>query len=263
VEAELEKLRKDRRILPTGEDELSRWYAKLSQKSFTQSADYPQHIERLELWRGEVPGTSTPLVVMAAAYIKFAWEARGGGYANTVTPEGWRLFGERIDIAHELLNEALLMEIKDPEVYCQLLVVAKAKGLPVEQARGWVEAGRKIDPTYFKLYRNMTGYLLPKWSGQSGDIEEFASEVARDVGGDNGLLAVAHIAWEVHNAERLNIDPLFWGKFDRGLLAQAGEKCAQTYPESPYLIELGALCAVAAQDHSLARRLQPAVAAWA
>jgi Fur family transcriptional regulator, ferric uptake regulator len=56
-------------------------------------------------------------VALAAAYLRFAWKARGGGYANKVVPEGWKTFRERVQRTQEVLEEPRSLPAKDPERY--------------------------------------------------------------------------------------------------------------------------------------------------
>ena len=54
------------------------------------------HLARLEKWRAQYPQSITVYTTLAATYVNYAWQARGNGYANTVTDEGWQLFRDRI-----------------------------------------------------------------------------------------------------------------------------------------------------------------------
>jgi hypothetical protein len=63
------------------------------------SSNKPQHEEffrRIEkpMFR-HWPDSWASLLHKGRFYIKHAWQARGSGYADTLTEEGWRLFAER------------------------------------------------------------------------------------------------------------------------------------------------------------------------
>jgi hypothetical protein len=45
-------------------------------------------------------------VALALAYLDYASDARGTGYANTVSETGWKLFSERTAEARRILKEA-------------------------------------------------------------------------------------------------------------------------------------------------------------
>jgi WD40 repeat protein len=259
VEQELERLRQERKSRPLAMHDLYDWYGRLSSPAFTQSVDYPQHFERLGTWREEVPDSSTRLVVLARAYLEYAWKARGTGLAYTVTEAGWEQFQIRVSEARRLLDAAVKLGVKDGEAYNLYLIAARAEGLSKEQARAWVDEGRKVDPTYYYIYSSMADYLLPRWHGEPGDIEQFANEIARELPGDDGADAFGHIAWCNNNYERPFSRTLFGGGYDRGQLARAAKVMAQRYPDSHELMNFAALCAFAVQDHEVAGRIEPLI----
>jgi WD40 repeat protein len=102
----------------------------------------------------------------------------------------------------------------------------------------------------------MAEYLLPRWYGQLGDVEKFAAEAVQLLPGEDGLDVYGHIAY-VMNQYDPNL--LFWGQFDRELLSKAAEVLVKRYPGARNVVPFAALCAIAAQNHSVARRIRPAV----
>ena len=56
----------------------------------------------------EDPG---PRLLAGFRSVDFAWEARGNGLANTVTPEGWKLFRERLVLARQQAVNAAVSSI--------------------------------------------------------------------------------------------------------------------------------------------------------
>src|SRR5262249_52980489 len=53
-----------------------------------------------------LPDSSVALTFKGKYHITWAWEARGGGWANTVTQDGWKLMRERLAVAQEALEKA-------------------------------------------------------------------------------------------------------------------------------------------------------------
>ena len=256
LEAEFDRLRQDRKERPQAMHELSDWYERVSSPSFTESKNFLDHFERLKSWRDVNPDSSTRLVALAKTYIAYAWAARGGGWAYTVTPEGWEQFHGRLTEARRLLEQAIEMGVQDGEAYALLIEVAKAEALPDEQARQWLNEGQKLDPGYAWMYARMAEYLLPRWHGQPGDVERFAAEMTRELPGDDGLDAFAHIAWQVNRYDRTT---LWWGQYDRPLLGKSARVLAQRYPSAPLMVNFAAQCAYAAQDQSAAREIAPLI----
>jgi hypothetical protein len=259
VEADLETLRQSRKNDPGAAHQLSDFYDELVDPAFTRSKDIPEHCTKLAAWRKELPDSATPLVVLGRVHLAYAWQARGSGFANTVTEEGWELFHGRMGEARRLFEQAVKMGVKDAEAHRQLIEVAKSQDLDKEQARAWLDEGRKVDPKYPFLYIAMAEYLLPRWHGEPGEVEKFANEVPRLVPGDDGLEAMALIAFVVSRYDGPLDSTLLFGEYDRSLLVKGAEVLAQRYPRSRRHVQFAALCTWIAQDHAAACRIRPAV----
>jgi hypothetical protein len=102
------------------------------------------------------------LVMKAKMLIRFAWDARGDGYADTVTPEGWRLFEERLALARKDLQLAWDTDPSDGNICAEMIQATAAVGLPSEV---WFQRGKLADPTCSELYIKETWSLLPQWGG--------------------------------------------------------------------------------------------------
>jgi hypothetical protein len=256
IEEILGKLRQERAERVQARNDLESWYTYLASPRYSQSADVPDHAAKLGEWRRKIPDSPTPYIVLAKTYISYAWQARGSGTADKVTQEGGQLFDTRIAEAHRLLERALKLNPQDGEIYAALIEVAKAEGLPRAETEALLEAGMKLDPTYTGMYKEMAVYLLPRWHGEHGDIEEFAANVLRKIPGDDGLDHYGHIAYAVNG-----YDPrlMFWGRFDRQTLVKAAEVLVQRYPRARNLPCFAALCTMAANDREAARRIRPVV----
>jgi hypothetical protein len=256
IERILNKLRLERQDRPQAYDDLRSWYNFLAHPAYSASADFPTHIQAMDEWRQELPKSATALVVLADIWINYAWEARGRGFADTVTPDGQELFRERMAKARQLLEQAIEMGARDGQAYASLIVVAKAEGWNKVETRKLVEAGRQVDPAYFAIYTSMAEYLLPRWHGEAGDVERFALETANALPGEDGLDAYCHIAYTIHQYEP---ELLYFGRYDRDLLAAAAEVVVVRYPHAANIVPFAALCTLAAQKHGAARRIEPFV----
>ena len=102
-------------------------------------ADWNAHMERLKRWIAFRTDSSTPRVALAGAYLGFAWKARGNGMADTVTAEGWKLFGERVQKAKDTLVQARSFSTQDPHWYHVMQTVALAQDWDKKQAEQLLE----------------------------------------------------------------------------------------------------------------------------
>lgn len=138
-------------------------------------------IEDLEAWRAARPRSITAPVALAYAYTAWAWYARGSGAAVTVTKEGRRHFHERLQRAHEVLDEARALDARCPYWYSAALTVALGEGWPRASVMAVYRDGVAADPQCWILHDKMAAYLLPRWYGQPGEWEQFALEITRDL----------------------------------------------------------------------------------
>ena len=148
--------------------------------------DWNNLISHLEKWLSANPKSITAPVALAEAYINFAWHARGDGYSDTVTQSGWKLFGQRIEHAKKILDDASSLAAKCPHWYLAMQSVARAEGWDVGKSTELVNEATAVAPDYYYFYRSLAEYMLPKWGGEEGDAAKFAEQSANRLGGTNG-----------------------------------------------------------------------------
>jgi hypothetical protein len=104
-----------------------------------------------------------------------ACKARGGGYAPTVTREGWKSFGERLALAREHLERA--NDIDKTLPHAAALLITIAVGQSSSDAEKWFReaTARQIDSgTAYKRYRWV---VQPRWGGSVPAQLAFAKRV--------------------------------------------------------------------------------------
>lgn len=160
-----------------------------------EPVQYPQHptqedwtnlLQRLQRWQAARPESITARVALAWAYVGYAADARGDGYANTVSESGWKLFGDRIAQAKRILDEASALPTKCPAWYVVMLLVARNQGWDVTKQRALFDEAMNLEPGYYYYARVLASSLLPKQSGDPGDTEKFTQEIADQIGRDQG-----------------------------------------------------------------------------
>lgn len=150
------------------------------------SEDWEHALRRLQEWASEKPKSVTARVALAWVYEQYAWDARGGGYADTVSNSGWRLFEERVNMAKQALGQAAGLPTKCPEWYVIMLEIGQDQGWDKSAMQSLFEKGFTFEPGYYYPIRAMGNYLQPKWGGEKGDTERFVAQIADRVGGDEG-----------------------------------------------------------------------------
>lgn len=185
-------------------------------------AGYQAHIERLKRWAEAYPESATAKIALADTYIAYADLARGTGYANTVTEEGWRLHGERTAMAASILADAAKMKEKDPYWYYVMGQVARGQGWDKQLESALLDAGMAFEPGFYHLYRLHTIFLLPKWYGEPGEAEAFADAISNHVGGKQGKFVYFEIASILTcqcDSDESDIENLSWPKIKEGYAA--------------------------------------------
>ncbi len=156
-----------------------------------------EFLDAFARWQEAYPKSVTPRIAEAIVHVNYAWDARGGGYANTVTDEAWRRFFKELDEADSLLLEAERLSQDDPHLYETMLRTLLGKSTSKTQMEDVLQKGVAITRDYDHLYRRATIYLLPRWHGSAGEVVAFAERAAdmtRETRGEAMYAVVASAA---------------------------------------------------------------------
>jgi hypothetical protein len=196
---ELEKVadeyRTNKTRLPSGFWKLYNFYEGVeAPRASSTGRDWELHLARLEKWRAQSPQSITAHTALAAAYVKYAWQARGSGYGNTVTEEGWQLFRERLHKAEGYVEDARKLPSVDPHLDYVNLILARGLGWEWPRYNAVFDDAVKREPGYMYLYFQKATYALPRWSGKRGDVEKFALAAMRLTPKTDGKAMYARLA---------------------------------------------------------------------
>jgi Domain of unknown function (DUF4034) len=221
LDAVADQLRSQRSRFRGGAWQLRVFYGAVSPAGPQTATDaaWETQVARLQEWMDAEPASVTPRIALADAYLAYAWKARGNGFANTVTPDGWKLFGERVALAKSTLDQAQKLNNSDPESFRAMQTVALAQGWPREQVDALVDAALSAEPGYFYFARAETNYLLPKWYGKPGEAEAFAARVADRIGGPEGDATYFLIAAGINCCRKTQAPALEWARVRQGYSA--------------------------------------------
>lgn len=190
LEAEATRLRGGERM-PDGLWRLPNFF-----EGITEAADAKGPAEfdrRIDEWGKAFPESQTVPVVRAKWWVRQAWNARGNGYAHTVSPGGWKRFEEGLAKARAALESMPLESVQCPHWYRVLLTVALGECWDDARQKALFEAGVARWPDYYDFYFARAQYLLPRWHGAQGDWEKFALGLAEK--GGEGPMLYARIVW--------------------------------------------------------------------
>ena len=126
LEALAAQLRTERGRFGNGSWKIVQFYESLGCRSDEPESMWQLHARIHENWDTAKPRSITAHVAHADFLNEYAWHARGSGFANTVTKEGWRLFSERLAKAKELLDKSADFEPKCPVWWRVRMTVARS-----------------------------------------------------------------------------------------------------------------------------------------
>jgi hypothetical protein len=152
----------------------------------------------LQHWGTTIPSSITARVALAEFYHAYAWRARGGGYADTVSAEAWKVFQSRATQAYSTLVEAAKLPDTCPHWFFVMLEVARDLDWSKEQTQQLFDRAVAFDPSYYHSYREYALQHLPKWGGEPGEAEAFAEESYRQIGGRQGAFVYFEIATVIY-----------------------------------------------------------------
>jgi hypothetical protein len=170
-----------------------------------------------QAFAAEDRGNAQAQVLDGSFYTKDAWCARGYGYANTVTPEGWRLFADRLARANGILNGVYTQNPKEPGVATGMMTVVLGQEKPRDQMELWFQRGIQADGNVFEIYMDKRWYLLPRWYGTDQDVWNFGLECAQsdDWAAKIPMLLVEGIEDRAENDSDVFTQPEIWDPLEK------------------------------------------------
>lgn len=116
-------------------------------------------------------------MLLARAHVNLAWQERGGGYAGTVTEQGWRGFGKHLAKARSLLLQAWHERPDLPEAaHDQIAVTMGAEGVAGEDPRFWFDRAVAADFDMPNAYSALLWAMRPRWGGSHELMLQFGRE---------------------------------------------------------------------------------------
>jgi len=104
------------------------------------------------------------LVLEGEREIAAAWKARGTGWANTVTSQGWQEYSARLAKGRTALTQAWKLQPGRPLAPARMITVAMGD-TGAEEMRTWFERAVEAQIDYAQAWSNMRWGLRPRWHG--------------------------------------------------------------------------------------------------
>lgn len=213
-----------------------------------------EYINKLEKWMKKYPDSVTAKVASAYVWVYFAWRARGRGYANTVTEQGWKLMNKRIERAYQLVKNKPLKSANDcPGRYSVLMKIAKAQSWNKFERNSLFQEAISFEPGYHVYYLQRAEDLMPRWFGEEGEWQHFAENAIKLTPKTEGMGIYARILrfmWEYNEFKDFKDPRISWPKMKQGFIDMD-----RSYPNSPYNLNYYCMFACIAEEKETARKL--------
>lgn len=217
-------------------------------------AHWQELLAVLARWHEQRPASMPAAIAIADASVGYGWKARGTGFADTVTPDGWRLLGERMAPAEGILMNEAGSAAKTVEWYRAMIDLGRVQGWDRQRVDALFEQAVALEPRYLHVYSAMARYLTPRWQGGDGDWEDFADRSAERLGGREGSVVYSHIAWQISKLHRghefFDKNRVSWPRIRQGFIDREA-----LYGASPRNLNAFCLLAGSAADRETTRQL--------
>jgi hypothetical protein len=168
--------------------------------------------EVLARWRAAVPDSQFVLLADALRLHDQAWDARGNGFASTVSPQAWELFAERLGAAEaRLLQAQAWMQQTQAWNEIMLIVAQDARGVRTDWRQQFAEAAKRW-PRDLRIYTLVANRLHPKWGGSWEDIDAFSDAAAKNTQPTEGRSFYARIYSRLGDALLEHPEAVHWRK---------------------------------------------------
>jgi len=252
----------------TGKDRFpdGRW--KLSQygdafaDNFSAWSAWSKDLKTIQAWQQARPESKAAPYAEAVYWRAYAWKARGSGYANTVSKEGWELFRERMAKAKDILTTLHERGAQCAAPYPLTLSVLTEMGASETELAAVFERGVREYPEYHNIYFAMARHYEPKWGGSLEQYERFARETAERTKSFEGMGMYARLYWLVDTRHGIpfgsdDAQPPYWSKLHAGY-----EDLMRLYPSSMHNLGKYADVACRSSDGELYRTLRSKIAGY-
>jgi hypothetical protein len=123
-----------------------------------------------------LPHTAARDVALAVLYEEWGWVARGGGYADTVSDQGWQLFDERCKKARDAAEAAWHEDPFDAAASDYMVRLSMDLQLGDDTMESWFQRAMLADPDDFQACDNKAFYLSPQWHNDPSDAVTFGRQ---------------------------------------------------------------------------------------
>lgn len=124
-------------------------------------------MQQIDQWHQR--GSELALVASANRHLKIGYEARGGGYADSVAPEAWRTLENRNQLASDEIMQLLNQGKVCPSVLSAYISSCMIGEGTYQDVEPWLTQCIEKYPDDVLTLGAMCNWLLPRWGGSMGE----------------------------------------------------------------------------------------------
>ena len=142
------------------------------------SADlYQQHYSNVEKSMFENwPDAATTWLLKAEGYYAMGWQARGSGYGDSVSDEGWKTFSKDLTVAETAAKKAWSLDSTDTRIPTLMIQIDEGLQRDRQEMELWFSRAMQTDPNNFDACNHKLHYLYPQWYGSREEMVAFGRE---------------------------------------------------------------------------------------
>lgn len=160
-----------------------------------------------------------PYICYAAALVSKGWSFRGGGYANTVTEDGWKKFNKHLEVARNLLLYSKEISSTCPEWYTEILIVAMAEDWDMESYNKVYKEGIERHNNYHGIYYQGVQNNLERWGGTVSSMDEIireSNELSKKDYGDEYYYRLKWLHYQIEGEIAFKKYEFNWDQYKKG-----------------------------------------------
>jgi rhomboid protease GluP len=152
-------------------------------------------------WRLNLPDSGHSELVEILVLDAWAWEARGSGYADSITPQGWAMYRLRSEMAAVALEEISNRSAAHPLWHEMTLRNALDRSRGADEIRALFDVAHDRFPEYWPLHRQMLRALMPRWGGSYAKVDAFINNMYAAAPSESSYETYATLYWMYSNLE--------------------------------------------------------------
>lgn len=155
--------------------------------------------KHLDGWLERNPDSRMARFIRLDRAVSAAWQARGTGFANTVTERGRDGFQTNLQKAEGIIDLLAKEPTIPPRAYAAIFDTAKGLGWEADKIATYVDRMFKECPDNFTGHAAYADSLLPRWGGAPDDCKKYADRVLKEIPGPTGEAVYTAIVLKLAN----------------------------------------------------------------